>query len=213
MKEKILEELKKRYTLTQKDMQGLQKIKKGTTNIDCDTYEIEGVGNLFLMNMKAMLGAMKMETYVITPFSKDLSFCNIDTVQAMGNDMCLFEMYKTSLHDEDLSVFEPIKEKYKDLPEYDGGEHWYDSVRLSSSIGKKGKKIMAEGNGMLEDCLIAYLDLLEKALDCDPEAKKEEVRKYVDRLIAEGGMAVDGLSKMIGKEETTKLIRDYMYNI
>ncbi|MBQ6560499.1 MAG: hypothetical protein IJL85_06690, partial [Erysipelotrichaceae bacterium] len=161
MKEKILEELKKRYTLTKRDMQNLQKIKKGATNILCDAYEIEGVGNLFLMEMKAMLGMMKMETYVITPFEKDLSFCNIDTVQAMGNDMCLFEMYKTALHDEDLSGFEQIKEKYKDLPEYDGGEHWYDSLRLSSSIGKKGKKIMAEGNAMLEECLMEYLNTLE----------------------------------------------------
>ncbi len=213
MKEKILEELQKRYKLIQKDMQGLEKIKKGTTHVDCDTYEIEGVGNLFLMNMKAMLGAMKMETYVITPFHKDLSFCNIDTVQAMGNDMCLFEMYQTSLRDEDLSGFETLKETYKDLPEYDGGEHWYDSVRLSSSIGKKGKKIMAEGNRMLEECLMEYLDLLEKAPDCDPEKKKEEVRNYVDRLISEGGMAVDGLSKMIGSEKTTELIRNYMYDI
>ncbi len=154
-----------------------------------------------------------METCVITPFKKDLSFCNSDTVQAMGNDMCLFEMYKTSLHDEDLSVFEAIKEKYMNLPEYDGGEHWYDSVRLSSSIGKKGKKIITEGSRMLEDCLMEYLDLLEKAPDCDPEKKKEEVRKYVDRLIAEGGMAVDGLSKMIGLEKATELIRNYMYDL
>ena len=154
-----------------------------------------------------------METYVIAPYEKDLSFCNLDTVEAMGNDTCLFEMYQTSLHKEDLSAFMSIKEKYQDLPDYDGGEHWYDSVRLSSSIGKKGKKIMLRSNEMLKDCLMIYLEALKNAPVCDKEAKKEVTRKYVEQLISEGGMAVDGLSKMIGKEQTTKLIKEYMYHV
>ena len=209
----ILVDLKKRYVLLQREMHDLKTIKTDMTEIACDAYEIEGVGNLFVMEMDAMQGAMKMESSVITPNVKDLSFCNIDIVKTSESDLCLFEMYKTSLHEEDLSAFETIKEAYKDLPEYDGGEHWYDSMRLSSSIGKKGKAILPEAERMLEECVTVYLKLLEEASECNSDAKKESIREYAERLIKEGGMAVDGLIRMIGIEKTKELIRNYMFDI
>ena len=213
MNDTIWNELKKAYTLKQREMEDLQKIRTDTAEIACETYEIAEIGNPFLMEMQAMQGAMKMETCVITPFAKDLSFCNIDIVQVTDDDTCLFEMYESSLQEEDLSLFAGLPERYRELPDYDGGSHWYDEFRLPSSLGKKGKQIRKQGEEMLRECLAAYLETLKKAPACDPEAKKAEVRKYADRLISEGGMAVDGLSRMIGKEKCMELIRKYMYDI
>ncbi len=152
-----------------------------------------------------------METAVITPVYRDLSFCNLDTVSAAGNNTVMFEMYRTCLKDTDLRGFEKIRERYAHLPQYVSQPRWYDALKLSSCIAKKGKRIMAEGEKMLKECLDQYLTLLEKAEQCDHTEKIAANRTYVDRLISEGGVAVDSLSKIIGRDKCAELIEKYMY--
>ena len=86
MKDYIIRELSNTYQLLPVNMGELAEIKKGLTNFHCETYQIKDVGNLFFIEMKAMFGLMKMNTAVITPVQKDLSFCNFDAVHAMRND-------------------------------------------------------------------------------------------------------------------------------
>ncbi|MBR0138553.1 MAG: hypothetical protein IJM15_09090 [Erysipelotrichaceae bacterium] len=211
MKELIKREIEKRYTLKPREMGDLKTIKKSVYHFECESYEIEGIGNLFFIDLKAMLGLMKMETAVITPVYRDLSFCNLDTVSAAGNNTAMFEMYKTSLRDEDLSGFEAIREKYAHLPDYKSEPRWYDEMKLSSCIAKKGRKMAEKQQMMLEECLEQYLKELEKAPQCDPQEKIAANRKYADRLVSEGGVAVDSLTKIIGAEKCSELIKNYMY--
>jgi len=213
MKETILNELKKRYTLEKRDMGDIKNIHKGMYNFDCEAYTVKDIGNLFFIEMKALFGLMKMETTVLTPVNKDLSFCNFDIIKAMGNETHMFEMYRSAIKDTDLSAFNAIKEKYSDLENYETEKRWYDDYRLESSICKKGKKISEKAEAMLKECLDLYLELLDKAEDCDPEAKKEKTKEYVDRLLSEGGAAVDSMNKIIGKEKTAKLVREFMYGL
>ncbi len=213
MKETILNELKKRYTLEKRDMGDMKNIHKGMYNFDCEAYTVKDIGNLFFIEMKALFGLMKMETTVLTPVNKDLSFCNFDIIKAMGNETHMFEMYRSAIKDTDLSAFNAIKEKYSDLENYETEKRWYDDCRLESSICKKGKKISEKAEAMLKECLDLYLELLDKAEDCDPEAKKEKTKEYVDRLLSEGGAAVDSMNKIIGKEKTAKLVREFMYGL
>ena len=213
MKETILNELKKRYTLEKRDMGDMKNIHKGMYNFDCEAYTVKDIGNLFFIEMKALFGLMKMETTVLTPVNKDLSFCNFDIIKAMGNETHMFEMYRSAIKDTDLSAFNAIKEKYSDLENYETEKRWYDDYRLESSICKKGKKISEKAEAMLKECLDLYLELLDKAEDCGPEAKKEKTKEYVDRLLSEGGAAVDSMNKIIGKEKTAKLVREFMYGL
>lgn len=213
MKETILNELKKRYTLEKRDMGDMKNIHKGMYNFDCEAYTVKDIGNLFFIEMKALFSLMKMETTVLTPVNKDLSFCNFDIIKAMGNETHMFEMYRSAIKDTDLSAFNAIKEKYSDLENYETEKRWYDDCRLESSICKKGKKISEKAEAMLKECLDLYLELLDKAEDCDPETKKEKTKEYVDRLLSEGGAAVDSMNKIIGKEKTAKLVREFMYGL
>ncbi len=213
MKETILNELKKRYTLEKRDMGDMKNIHKGMYNFDCEAYTVKDIGNLFFIEMKALFGLMKMETTVLTPVNKDLSFCNFDIIKAMGNETHMFEIYRSAIKDTDLPAFNAIKEKYSDLENYETEKRWYDDCRLESSICKKGKKISEKAEAMLKECLDLYLELLDKAEDCDPEAKKEKTKEYVDRLLSEGGAAVDSMNKIIGKEKTAKLVREFMYGL
>ena len=213
MKDYIIRELSKTYQLAPVDMGELADIKKGLTNFHCETYQIENIGNLFFIEMKAVFGLMKMDTAVITPVRKDLSFCNFDAVHAMGNDTFMFEMYRTCIKETDLSAFDTIKEKYRDSADYQAQPRWYDSWRLSAYLAKKEKGKSEEQEQMMKDCLSFYLDLLSKASDCDPGAKTEKNRAYAERLLSEGGAAVDSMKKMIGEEKTSRLIREFMYAV
>lgn len=213
MKNIFIDKLKQQYDLVGKDMGEFKTIKKGLYRFDCEAYEIENVGNLFFITMKAMFGLMKMETTVLTPLHKDLSFSNFDIVNAAGNDTYLFEMYRSSIKETDLSAFESIREKYQDLSDYETSPRWYDEFKLGPSMAKKGKKISERADRMFEDLFDQYLIYLREAAECDPELKAAEVRKYVDRLIEEGGVAVDGMNKIIGKEKTAELIRRFMYGL
>ena len=66
---------------------------------------------------------------------------------------------------------------------------------------------------MLLDCLRQYLDVLDAAPECDADAKRAQNRIYVDRLLREGGMAVDNMKKIIGVEKTERLVRTFMYDV
>ena len=212
IKTELMKQMAK-YSPVPKNMGELAEIKKGVYRFSSEAYRLEGIGNLFYMQMSAMFGLMKMETAVITPIEKDLSFCNMDTIAAAGNQTYLFEMYRTCINDTDLSSFAPVHEKYSHLTDSVSGPHWYDSLILPATVGKKGKKIAAEGEAMLKECLAEYIRLLDQAPACAPDTKKEKVAEYVDQLISRGGPAVDSMKKIIGEEKTAKLIRTFMYGL
>ena len=213
MNEYIRSALAERYNLKSRDMGEFRKIKKNIYRIECECYEIEGVGNLFFIDMKAMMGMMKMESMVLTPLWKDVSFCNFDLVEAAGNTTLIFEMYRTALHEDDLGSFAGLKEKYRNIENAQTDSGWYDAMKLSCCLAKKGKSLGVEKDRVIADYLDKYMQLLEQAADCDPEAKKAAVRCYTDRLVTEGGVAVDTMKQMLGPEKTAKLIRSYMYGI
>ena len=212
MNKYILDELSARFTLRRKDMGDLARVKKGPMLFDFETYDIDGVGNLFFIDMKGLFGLMKMQTAVITPVHRDLSFCNFDAVHAMGNDTLIFEIYDTCLQPTDLSCFGAIAEKYADLPDAPSSPRWYDEIRLAG-IAKKGKKQAAAQEPIMKECLAAYLELLDRAPQCDAEAKTAANRKYAEGLLNNGGPAVDSMKKMIGEERTEKLVREFMYAV
>lgn len=213
MKEYVKEKLSQKYTLVEKNMNELTTIRKGMYRFDCEAYEIKDIGNLFFISMKAMFGLMKMETIVVTPLHKDLSFCNFDIVNFMKQQTYIFEMYESSIEKADLSSFDEIAKRYSHLGDYASAPRWYDELKLSSCLAKKGKNISKEADRMIKEMFDNYLELLDKVPDCDPDLKAREVKKYVDRLINEGGAAVDNMNKIIGKDKTEILIRTYMYGV
>ena len=213
MKDHIIRELSKVYQLIPVNMGELADLKKGITNFHCETYHIKDIGNLFFIEMKAMFGLMKMNTAVITPVKKDLSFSNFDAVHAMGNDTFIFEMYRTCIEETDLTAFDKIREKFCDSADYQSQPRWYDAWRLPAYLAKKGKRQTTEQEQMMKDCLSFYLDLLAKVPECNPDEKTEKNCAYAERLLSEGGVAVDSMKKMIGEEKTSRLIREFMYAV
>ena len=103
------------------------------------------------------------------------------------------------------------REEYSTLPERDPGEHWYDSIKLSSSISKAGKKRhLSLMNGLTEQHFEAYIDSGKAAVTNKAE-KQEKARVYVNGLLTKGGPSTDVFKKAIGEEKTRELFENILF--
>jgi hypothetical protein len=213
----VLETLKQHYEVIEKDIGSDAKLDKGLMHFTVRSFDIAGIGTLCLLNMRGMLGLMKMETVVISSFTKDVPLLNIDTVSAMGNTTRIAELYDTRIKEKNPRLekaCQAIKDADSDLPDYSSGPHWYDDFRMACTYGKKTK-----GNDDLRtktSCMKyfdAYMKELELAEDCDPDAKRKANRVLPDGLLEHGGPAVDQVRKMFGEELASRLILSHMYGV
>ena len=103
-----------------------------------------------------------------------------------------------------------VKAGYGDLSERDPGEHWYDHIKLASSISKKGKKAQrSRFDELALKHFEAYLSTGVPTSDVDTKQKKAAY--YVDGLLEKGGPSTDVFKKALGKEATTKLFEKFLF--
>jgi hypothetical protein len=135
-----------------------------------------------------------------------------DRVNAMGNDTLIYELYDTLLGEADLSGLGRVKGNYKDLPDHDLGEHWYDPIKLSVSLSKKGKKAHRTGfDECTRDYLNAYLEAAKTAPPCEAAPKRAKASVYVEGLLKNGGPSTDVFKKSIGEQKTAELLRKTLF--
>ena len=213
MTEKLLSLISKRHPLTEIDCGEFAKMKVSGINFNISAYKAEGLGHVSVMRAVGMLGLMKMDTLIINPTELDLPLYSYDRIFAMGNDTLIVELYDTLLGEFSEDKLLERKEGFYYLPERDPGEHWYDSIKLKSSISKKGKK-KDVSNGfeyLTMEHLYAYLYSSEAKPVQDCEKKQEKARFYVDGLITKGGPSTDVFKKSIGEERTRALFENILF--
>lgn len=214
MVEKIIEEIAKRYSLTEKKTGEFARFKASGMNFSCVAYDAAGLGHLSVMTAKGFFGLMKMDTLMICPEEKDLPLLSYDRIYAMGNDTLILELYDTCMHSVDLSLVEEVKDKYAYLPDrkVTGGvkEYWYDDIRFSQSVAKKGKK-KHNFDVFVAEYLQAYLQM--KVPNCERTEKRKKTTAYAEGLLSHGGAATDVLKKELGEEKTKKLFYDVFFGI
>lgn len=212
----VLDELGKRFRVEKKDIGNDGKLDAKGMHFLISRYAVKGVGNLCLIEMKAMFGLMKMQTVVLSVAERDVPLLNFDTVKVLKNGTYIAELYDTILGEKDeelVKTCEAIKEADSDLPAYVSGEHWYDSLLYPCSYAKKLK-----GNGeRAEESMKRYFDAFMKAIDdaaiCDPAVKKEKIAAFANGLIENGGPAVDQVKKLFGEDLAKRLVLGHMYGV
>ena len=96
------------------------------------------------------------------------------------------------------------------MPERDPGEHWYDDIKLKSSISKKGKKVQSPHfDELTMQHFEAYLSTGETTSDASVKQKKAEY--YVNGLLEKGGPSTDVFKKALGVEKTTELFKNILF--
>ena len=212
MTTKILDLIKAKYPLSPIDAGDMATLKASGMKFSVEAYKAEGLGHVSVMRAKGFFGLMKMDTLIINPTGIDLPLYSYDRILAMGNDTLIVELYDTLIGDYSEDGMISVKEKFTSLPERDPGEHWYDSIKLPSSISKKGKKISSELDEMTLEHFKAYLSSSTDSVE-DAEAKKDMAAVYVNGLLEKGGPSTDVFKKELGIEKTTKLVREILFGI
>ena len=217
LRESVLEALGRTYTLRQEDLGVDARLSGKGMTFETESWSIEGVGHLCVMKMKAFLGMMQMETAVIAPTCVDKPLFNLDWVKAFGNETQMAELYDTQLvpwPDECQAEFDCIRTRYYDLPDTpDSGARWYDEILYPCSAHKKGKGVSERISQMAQDYLEAYVGQLANASVCNEAEKEAKVRAFAQKLFAEGGPAVDQVTKLFGEETAKRLIVQHMYGV
>ena len=210
MTDKLLSIVRKKYSLTEIDVGDMQRLKANGMTFVIKAYRAEGLGHISVMRALGFFGLMKMDTLIINPKNIELPLYSYDRIYAMGNDTLIVELYDTLSGGCDLSALENVNNQYTDLVERDPGVHWYDSIKLPSSISKKGKKAQTERFDQFAiKHLSAYMDINNKVESV--EEKHRKAAYYVDGLLTNGGPSTDVFKKALGVEKTTELFRRVLF--
>jgi hypothetical protein len=212
MIQKMIDAIGASFPLTELDCGEYAKQKVSGMNFTIRRYRAEGLGSVSTMVASGFFGLMKMDTLIITPTQKDMPLFSYDRVHAMGNDTLIFELYDTLLGETDLSALDAVKATCASLPDHDLGSHWYDSIKLSVSLAKKGKKAhTAAFNSCAMQYLEAFLATSQNAALCEAEPKREKTSAYVEGLLKNGGPPTNAFKKGIGEEKTAALFRKTLF--
>lgn len=208
--------LEQGYTLKPCELGADAHLSKSGMAFDTRAWEIPGLGHLCLMRMNAFFGLMKMETAVLAVTEKDVPLLNLDWVRAFGRETQIVELYDTQLSPypaASLAEFDALRVRDDDLPTPPAGAHWYDVILYPCSYHKAGKGLSGRLSAAARDYFTVFLRQLADAPACDSAAKAEKVKAFAERLFAEGGPAVDQVTKLFGRETARRLILRHMYGV
>lgn len=205
--------INQKYPLEEIDCGEFAKMKVSGMDFTISAYKAEGLGHVSVMTAKGFFGLMKMDTLIINPTEIDLPLYSYDMIFAMGNNTLIVELYDTIIGDYSEEKLMAVKanEKYRHIPERDAGEHWYDSIKLKSSISKKGKKNhISLMTSLVDQHFEAYLKSGNNPVT-DANRKQEKARVYVDGLLTKGGPSTDVFLKAIGESKTRQLFEKILF--
>ncbi len=209
--------LEQQYTLKKEELGADARLSKKGMVFETEAYEIPELGHFCILRMNAFLGLMKMETAVLSVTGKDLPLLNLDWVRAFGRETQIVELYDTQLTpypEKALAEFDALRRRDDDLPAQEAkGAHWYDAILYPCSYHKAGKKLTERLAAAARDYTETFLRQLAEAPSCDAEAKRAKNRTFAERLFAEGGPAVDQVTKLFGPETARRLILRRMYGV
>ena len=211
MTNRLLNIIKGSFPLTEIDCGEFAKMKVSGMNFEITAFKAEGLGHVSVMRASGFMGLMKMDTLIINPREIDLPLYSYDRIFAMGNDTLITELYDTLVGDYSDESLIKVKDSYTDLAERDPGEHWYDSIKLPSSISKKGKK---NHTARLDELTIKHFETYlasSAAAVTDKAAKQEKARAYVNGLLEKGGPSTDVFKKSIGEAKTRELFENILF--
>ena len=211
MTDKLLNIIKSKYTITELDVGEFATLKANGMKFTVEAYKADGLGHISIMKAKGFFGLMQMDTLIVNPTEIDLPLYSYDRIFAMGNDTLIVELYDTLIGEYSDAELESVKASYKDFAERDPGEHWYDSIKLSSSISKKCK---TDETRWLSELALehfeAYIHSSKTPVE-DKSAKQKKASVYVEGLLEKGGPSTDVFKKALGDEKTAKLFREVLF--
>lgn len=204
-----IELLKEYYKLIPIEIKEFGQLKIQDMDYVVSQYEIRHVGNLVIMVCPES-ERMQMDSFVLTPYYKNLPMFSTDYIYTKENRFFLNEIY-TLTENEDLLYqlymerFKAIKEYHKHLPDASVKSCWYDKIR-PVCIAKTTTP--EEDDEILEIFLenlrtwIAMERYTPFLTDYQYKLKWKKTKEYTDALVDEGGVSTDVFKTTLGAEKT-----------
>lgn len=166
----------------------------------CRQVALEGFGNLFAMETRAMGGMMRLSTMVFTPHSgKSVPFFLVDTMEMKKKRLAYVEYYDCTAKGAPLPESEGQAAEFASLPDYTEKPAWYTSRRTPYSLIKGGEGADAAAlEAMLLTCVDRYLNAAKSA-PADPD-NLPGLRDFQRDMLVLGNPSSGTLSKVLGRE-------------
>lgn len=206
------------FTLSEIDLGDDGCLAKNGIVLETRAWDVSGFGHLCAMRMRAPLGLMRMETIVLAPAHVDAPLFNVDWACAFGKEMQIAELYDVQLRpwpQPYQAEFQRIKDRYANLSDAKGSDHWYDAILYPCSCRKQGggKDASADFTAMAQDYVASYIAMLGVLPTCDAASKTERTRAFAKRLFEDGGVSTKLLTRLFGEEVTQRLMLIHMYGV
>ncbi len=214
--ERVRSRLERSYTLQKEELGTDARLSKKGMTFETESYEIPDLGHFCILRMNAFSGLMKMETAILAVDGRDVPLLNLDWVRAFGKETQIAELYDTQLTpypETSLAEFDAIRLRDADLPDMPSKEHWYDAILYPCSYHKAGRGLTVRLAAAADAYIETFLRQLETMPACDRGVKREKTGAFARRLFAEGGPAVDQVTKLFGQDTAGRLILDHMYGV
>ena len=209
--------LGRNHEITKNEIGGDARLSKFGMTFTTKSYEISDMGHFCIMRMKAFGGIMKMETVIVAPECMDAPLMNVDWVRAFGKETLIVEFYDTQLSpwpDAMQAEFRKIAEKDADIADRENEPHWYDRIRYSCSYNKSGKGLTERFNQTAQAYTGLFSAQLSEVPRCEGDDRKEKrakIERFANELYANGGTAVNMITRLFGKETAKRVIVKHMY--
>lgn len=189
--------LKERFELREITPEKYRTMGSAMMRFQLEQYEAEGLGNLCVLNTKAMLGLMRLTTVVVTPNTgKNVPFLLIDTMDMGKKHLCYVEYYDCTGSGADRDLLLAAGAPYADVADYAEKPAWYVSERMAGSLIKTGDRARLEQ--MALDALTAYR---EQAAAAPVKAENlPGLKAFQQRMVREGNPSTAALTRTLGKE-------------
>lgn len=187
------------------------KINKSGMHFIIRAYEIPGVGYASEIDMRAFLGLMRMSSIIVTPLCVDMPLMSYDYINAMGKSTLICECYDTTIAHGELPNMKKVGENAGIFMDGEKKPDWSDEFLMDISLRKVGKKMDEPFSELCSEWVDAYIEDAKNAPKCAVEVKREATRKYVEKLLSNGGPAVNQFKKMLGDEKANALLREFIF--
>ena len=211
-----LERLRRDYELIESDIGELERFTVDSRVHAVRRFEVKGVGNLVCMTNPEP-GAMQMDSFVLTPYCKNLPLFTSDYMyfgekRGMLNEIYSLVAYEDELYTSYIERFAENCRRYEYLPEMPLRPCWYDSIRpvvIARSTGP-------EDDDAIFELFMSNLEIFIEMEKASPrleggalKAKWEKNYGYARALVEDGGVSTELFVKSLGEEKT----KEFFYSV
>lgn len=211
-----LQRLSREYEIIETDVGDLKRFTVDNRVHEVRHFEVKGVGNLVCMTNPEP-GFMQMDSFVLTPYFKNLPLFTSDYMyfgekRGMLNEIYSLVAYEDELYRSYIAKFAENCRRYEYLPEMPLRPCWYDSIRpvvlARSTTPADDDAIFALFMANLE----TFIEMEKASPLLDTAARKAKWMKnyeYARALVEDGGVSTELFVKSLGAEKT----KEFFYSI